>query len=428
MASAPFIPCKPPLCSEASEHLEEGDRCVRSLARLFLFRAAARNRGLTMLPDGCRFDATMFMDKQVNARRNVGLVVSLTDPSKGIPTPGEKEWEDWDAELKVIKPVSAEQVAQEFQKVVRTFWSNKSNATRMVAVFCEDGTNLTGYAIISYMHQAMGVPLSTALAQFAGARDPGIFHAPYIQDLYQRFAKVETAPSAPAVPSWALDASSLVPARGDFALPATRHAPLPVLPGPAAASSTGRASNGEGSKAAEKSPSEGGGGKGGGGAIPQQRALTPERLPAGWTKQWSKTHNRPYYFNKATGKQSWDPPAGVGSGGGGAEKPAEGKMGALHILYKHQKSRKTESWKDREGTVIKARSVSDARSMLQNLRDELAAQERSSGTALRQLFSERARSLPLLLASHIMLKTARVSLAARAPPVRNAAHTILLIA
>ena len=415
MASAPFIPCKPPLCSEASEHLEEGDRCVRSLARLFLFRAAARNRGLTMLPDGCRFDATMFMDKQVNARRNVGLVVSLTDPSKGIPTPGEKEWEDWDAELKVIKPVSAEQVAQEFQKVVRTFWSNKSNATRMVAVFCEDGTNLTGYAIISYMHQAMGVPLSTALAQFAGARDPGIFHAPYIQDLYQRFAKGDTAPSAPAAPSWALDASILVPARGDFALPATRHAPLPVLPGPAAASSTGRASNGEGSKAAEKAPSEGGGGGG-------------ERLPAGWTKHWSKTHNRPYYFNKATGKQSWDPPPGGGSGGGGAEKPAGGKMGALHILYKHQKSRKTGSWKDPEGTVIKARSVSDARSMLQNLRDELEAQERSSGTALRQLFSERARSLPPLLSPHIMRKTARVSLAARAPPVRNAAHTSLWIA
>jgi hypothetical protein len=368
-----------------------------------------------MLPGGCRFDATMFMDKQVNARRNVGLVVSLTDPGKGIPTPGEKEWEDWDVELKVIKPVSAEQVAQEFQKVVRTFWSNKSNATRMVAVFCEDGTNLTGYAIISYMHQVMGVPLSTALTQFAGARDPGIFHAPYIQDLYQRFAKGDTAPSAPAAPSWALDASILVPARGDFALPATRHAPLPVLPGPAAASSTGRASNGEGSKAAEKAPSEGGGGGG-------------ERLPAGWTKHWSKTHNRPYYFNKATGKQSWDPPPGGGSGGGGAEKPAGGKMGALHILYKHQKSRKTGSWKDPEGTVIKARSVSDARSMLQNLRDELEAQERSSGTALRQLFSERARSLPPLLSPHIMRKTARVSLAARAPPVRNAAHTSLWIA
>ena len=53
----------------------------------------------------------MFIDKQVNARRDVGLVVSLVDPKRRIPTPSEYEWEDWDAEFKVIAPVSAEQVA-----------------------------------------------------------------------------------------------------------------------------------------------------------------------------------------------------------------------------------------------------------------------------------------------------------------------------
>ena len=114
--NGPFIPCKPPMSAAASDSLDEGDR----------------------------FDATMFMDKQVNARRNVGLVVSLIDPGRGIPTPGEQEWEDWDAEFKTIVPVSAEQAAVEFQKIVRAFSASKANATRMVAVFCEDGTNLTG--------------------------------------------------------------------------------------------------------------------------------------------------------------------------------------------------------------------------------------------------------------------------------------------
>ena len=349
----------------------------------------------------------MFMDKQVNARRNVGLVVSLTDPGKGIPTPSEHEWEDWDAELKVIKPVSAEQVAQDFQKVVRAFLSNKSNATRMVAVFCEDGTNLSGYAIVSYMHQVMGMPLSTALTAFAGARDPGIFHAPYIQDLYQRFAKSEAPPSAPAAPSWAPDASSLVPARGDFALPAARPGPLPVLPGPAAASSTGRPPNGEGSKAADKAPAEGGGGS--------------ERVPPGWTKHWSKTHNRPYYFNKSTGKQSWDLPTG-GSSGGGADKSAAQKMGALHILYKHQKSRKLSSWKDPEGRAIKQRSVSDARAMMEKVREELDAEARSSGSALRQVFAERARSLPSPLSRNVLREPRKRACAfdprVRSPPPR----------
>jgi hypothetical protein len=37
-----------------------------------------------------------------------------------------------------------------------------------------------------------------------------------------------------------------------------------------------------------------------------ERSSRGDRLPPGWTKHWSKTHNRPYYFNKSTGNQSWD--------------------------------------------------------------------------------------------------------------------------
>jgi len=220
----PFIPCKPPLRSAASEGLDEGDR----------------------------FDAGMFMDKQVNLRRDVGLVISLTDPKRGIPTPGEKEWEDWDVDFKAIVPKSAEQVAQDFQKIVSAFSAKKSNANRFVAVFCEDGSNLSGYAIVSYLHQVLGKPLSEAIKEFAGARDPGIFHVPYIQDLYQRFGKGEAAPSAPAAPSWGIDVSKLVPARGDFALPAMRAGPLPVLQQPAAPSVRSSDGGGESAKSEQK--------------------------------------------------------------------------------------------------------------------------------------------------------------------------------
>jgi hypothetical protein len=222
------------------------------------------------------------------------------------PTPsalagmGCAEWEDWDAEFKAITPTSAEQVAQDFQKIVRVFFANKSNATRMVAVLCEDGANLTGYVVVAHMHQVLQMPLGAALTAFAGARDPGIFHAPYIQDLYQRFGKGESAPSAPAAPAWALDVSKLVPVRGDFALPAARAGPLPVLSGQSAAQGV-RSSHDDASKAAEKAPTSSGG---------------SERLPPGWTMSWSKTHNRPYYFNKSMGKRTWDLPAGGSSGGG----------------------------------------------------------------------------------------------------------------
>ena len=322
-----------------------------------------------------RFDAGMFMDKQVNLRRPVGLVISLTDPKRGIPTVGEQEWEDWDTEFKAIVPRSAEQVAQDFKKIVLTFSSNTANASRFVAVFCEDGTNLSGYAIVTYMHQVLGKPLSEAIKEFAGARDPGIFHAPYLHDLYQRFGKGEAAPSPPAAPSWHQpDASKLVPARGDFALPAMRPGPLPVLqqPAPAAAAPSARSSDGgEGAKSPEKGSSG-------------------DKMPAGWTKHWSKTHKRPYYFNKATGKQSWDAPP-VAAAGSAYEKSSIIKMGALHILYKHQKSRKPTSWKDPEGLSIKSRSIADAHAMMEKVREELHQESRDTGSSLQDVFGQRAR-------------------------------------
>ena len=57
---------------------------------------------------------------------------------------------------------------------------------------------------------------------------------------------------------------------------------------------------------------------GGAGERSGEGAGEGERLPAGWKKHWSKTHNRPYYFNKAKKKQSFDLP-GSPSGEGEME-------------------------------------------------------------------------------------------------------------
>ncbi|KAJ1486923.1 hypothetical protein T484DRAFT_1618378 [Baffinella frigidus] len=60
--------------------------------------------------------------------------------------------------------------------------------------------------------------------------------------------------------------------------------------------------------------------------------------------------------------------------------------GALHILVKHQKSRRTSSWKDKEGKVSpRARQATAA---VQTLRDKLAGLE---GKALRAEFANVAR-------------------------------------
>ena len=225
--------------------------------------------------------------------------------------------------------------------------------------------------MVSYMHQVLNMPLSAALASFEAARHPGLFHAPYIQDLFKRFGKGEPAPAAPSAPQWALNPSTLVPATSaaatGFAVPVARQGPLPVLSATAPAASAPKAA--------------GGGGEGGSG---------DEKLPAGWTKHFSKTHNRPYYFHKATGKQKWDPPKAESGGGAGA-KGSSLKMGALHILYKHQKSRKCSSWRDKEGVQIKARTVDEAKKMMERLRDEIHNEARQASKPLREVFSQRAK-------------------------------------
>lgn len=160
---SPFIPCKPPLQAMASSKLDEGDR----------------------------FDATMFMERQVSERRDVGMIVCLLDQKRGIPVPSEEEWQDWDAEYVAItlyltpshsaphpvflqphplffcflvlhhshlaprsallRSTNAQEAAAKLQKACQPFLAK--NPRRMVAVFCEDGTNLSGYCIVTYMHQ-----------------------------------------------------------------------------------------------------------------------------------------------------------------------------------------------------------------------------------------------------------------------------------
>ncbi|CBN77251.1 peptidyl-prolyl cis-trans isomerase 1 [Ectocarpus siliculosus] len=50
-------------------------------------------------------------------------------------------------------------------------------------------------------------------------------------------------------------------------------------------------------------------------------------------------------------------------------------MRASHILVKHQGSRRTASWKDVDGVVIKTRTKAEAINMLMDLRAKISTQE-----------------------------------------------------
>jgi mRNA-capping enzyme len=75
----------------------------------------------------------------------------------------------------------------------------------LIGVHCTHGFNRTGFLIVSYLVEEMECSVEAALAQFARVRQPGIYKAEYLKELYQRYDDVEEAPPPPPLPDWCFD-------------------------------------------------------------------------------------------------------------------------------------------------------------------------------------------------------------------------------
>ncbi|CAD5228805.1 unnamed protein product [Bursaphelenchus okinawaensis] len=107
----------------------------------------------------------------------------------------------------------------------------------------------------------------------------------------------------------------------------------------------------------------------------------PKPLPAGWEKRMSRSNNKEYYLNVYTGRSQWDRPT----------KPAEEdtklpkKVQCLHILVKHEGSRRPSSWRTENIT----RSKEDAEKILRGYQKELNALDKAERKRkFKQLASE----------------------------------------
>ncbi len=142
----------------------------------------------------------------------VGLVVALMDNSSQIPYQGMDEDSlkyPQGTDFAQITPLTARQTAADFQRTVLGYFQKPGNAGRSVVVFCEDGCNLTGYCIVSFLHQVFTIPLDAALNAFADVRPPGIFHIPYLHDLHALYGSSESCPPlSPPIPDWAAAAEA----------------------------------------------------------------------------------------------------------------------------------------------------------------------------------------------------------------------------
>ncbi|KAJ1730307.1 peptidyl-prolyl cis-trans isomerase Pin1 [Coemansia biformis] len=70
----------------------------------------------------------------------------------------------------------------------------------------------------------------------------------------------------------------------------------------------------------------------------------------------SQKYNREYYFNTVTRESRWEPPAA-----------RDQKLGAKHILVKHEGSRRPSSWREEHISRTEEEAVAKINSILQRL-------------------------------------------------------------
>ncbi|KAI9192952.1 uncharacterized protein BJ171DRAFT_537032 [Polychytrium aggregatum] len=93
-----------------------------------------------------------------------------------------------------------------------------------------------------------------------------------------------------------------------------------------------------------------------------------------WEERWSKSRDRPYYFNRQTGESQWDKPDD-------SYKPhvKAGEVRASHLLVKHRDSRRPSSWKQENIT----RTKEEAYAIIQGYRERIVSGELTLGQLAR---------------------------------------------
>ncbi|KAI8929633.1 rotamase Pin1 [Entophlyctis helioformis] len=108
-----------------------------------------------------------------------------------------------------------------------------------------------------------------------------------------------------------------------------------------------------------------------------------------WEERWSRSRNRPYYYQPDSRQSQWERPTGDGvtvtpmdpsnipSGGGGDDAGAKpSQIRASHLLVKHSGSRRPSSWREEHIT----RSKDEAHRIIASYRDKIVSGETDLGT------------------------------------------------
>ena len=92
----------------------------------------------------------------MSLKQSIGMCIDLTSGTRPY---AESEWDDWDVDyaniacaplgksLTLDEPTPSEEIVARFVKTVSDFWGKPQNRSRIIAVHCVTGFNITGYLI-----------------------------------------------------------------------------------------------------------------------------------------------------------------------------------------------------------------------------------------------------------------------------------------
>lgn len=159
----------------------------------------------SQVPEECRFSVKMLFDSMKSQRIKLGLWIDLTNTKRFYDR---SEVEDSGCRYLKIPCKGRGETPNEvttnaFVEICRKFI--QTNPLEMIGIHCTHGFNRTGFLIVSYLVEELGMSVDAALAEFATARPPGIYKLDYIQELYKKYDDFQDCPPAPPRPSWCLE-------------------------------------------------------------------------------------------------------------------------------------------------------------------------------------------------------------------------------
>ncbi|UJR37895.1 hypothetical protein I4U23_030584 [Adineta vaga] len=153
--------------------------------RIIPFKCPLKRSILRHIDEQERFSLDDLTDRLASQGRKIGLIIDLTDTDRYYDY---RDVEDMDIEYCKIRVPGhqdvPEQCCRKFFRVVNSFLRDNQHNDKLIGIHCTHGINRSGYFIVRYLIEILGLQPNDAIAAFNRARGHQI--EKYIDDLQRR--------------------------------------------------------------------------------------------------------------------------------------------------------------------------------------------------------------------------------------------------